>query len=444
MSIFKLSVILLLFSGFPVFAQEEPDDIALNTDEFQIYFYESLKQKGIENYDKAIQALYKCDQLDPNNPVVFFELGKNYLLQKDYLNAYDNFKRATELDATNRWYWAGMYDAAYNQRNFDESISLLKKLIIFRNDYKEELVKLYIYSQQYDLALQLIDELTDTVGKSEQREQFRAQILATNRYQGQEEKKYLDGIKDNPKEESNYIALIYIYHDKNEDQKAFDIAKQLEKSVPDSDWAQLSLFKFYNEADDDKQMAVALEKILKSHRIDRKIKHRVFNELLIYVKNKPQLSSLIENAIPYFKDDNQVKVTKEVGKFYLNQNNWKQAEKYFEMHFKTDADDVGNLLLWCQSLTELKDYSKLQIKASSFVDLFPLQPEFYYYQGLALHQEKNFKKAAEVLEAGLDFVIENNALEAQFYIQLGEAYHSLGDMKKKEVNFQKAQKLMNP
>ena len=58
---------------------QEPEDIAVKPDEFQDSFYESLKQKGIENYDKAIEALEKCQQSQPENPIVFFELGKNYL-----------------------------------------------------------------------------------------------------------------------------------------------------------------------------------------------------------------------------------------------------------------------------------------------------------------------------------------------------------------------------
>jgi hypothetical protein len=49
----------------------EPDDIALNTDAFQDSFYEALKQKGIENYDRAVEALEKCQTMQPNNPVVF-------------------------------------------------------------------------------------------------------------------------------------------------------------------------------------------------------------------------------------------------------------------------------------------------------------------------------------------------------------------------------------
>ena len=41
-------------------AQAEPDDIALVNDSFQDAFYESLKQKAIENYDKSIDALEIC------------------------------------------------------------------------------------------------------------------------------------------------------------------------------------------------------------------------------------------------------------------------------------------------------------------------------------------------------------------------------------------------
>lgn len=436
-------IILFLFS-FSVFGQvpEEPEDIALNNDEFQVYFYESLKQKGIENYDKAITALYRCQQLEPENSVVFFELGKNYLFQRDYLNAYENFKKATELDDKNRWYWAGMYDASYAQRDYDEAITVLQKLITFKEDYKEELVKLYMYTQQYGKAITLIDELTETVGKSEQREQYRAQILATNRYQGQAEKQYLDGIKSNPKEESNYIALIYLYSDKNETDKAFDIARKLEKAIPASDWAQVSLFKFHLDKNEGDAAVASMDKVLRSHKIDKKIKHRVFNEFLIFAKDKPQYSDELEKAIFYFRDDAEVKVTKEVAKFYQNKGDWDNALKYFEMHYKSNPEDVENLILWCNALSQKQLYPLLAIKAENFTELYPLQPDFYYYLGLALNQQKQYKKAIDFLETGVDYIIDNPSLEANFYIQLGEAFHGLGDAKKKETYFIKADKLL--
>ena len=103
-----LALSTLPFSGNTLLAQIEPEDIAAVTDEFQDSFYESLKQKGIENYDKAITSLEKCLQMQPNNPVVHFELGKNYLLSKDYKKAYASFEKASQLDPKNHWNLVGL------------------------------------------------------------------------------------------------------------------------------------------------------------------------------------------------------------------------------------------------------------------------------------------------------------------------------------------------
>jgi hypothetical protein len=61
---------------------------------------------------------------------------------------------------------------------------------------------------------------------------------------------------------------------------------------------------------------------------------------------------------------------------------------------------------------------------------------------LANNQLGAFKKAATILESGLDFVVDDEALEINFNIQLGEAYSGLGDNKKKEMYFTKANELI--
>ena len=42
------------------FNKTPDDDLGDNEDKFQELFYEALKQKGIENYDRAAEAFQKC------------------------------------------------------------------------------------------------------------------------------------------------------------------------------------------------------------------------------------------------------------------------------------------------------------------------------------------------------------------------------------------------
>ncbi len=435
------SLTLLLCNTAFLFAQE-PEDIAVKPDEFQDSFYESLKQKGIENYDKAIEALEKCQQSQPENPIVFFELGKNYLFQKNYEKAFQNFESATKIDPKNRWFWVGMYDVMYAKKDYNQSIILVQKLMEFDKSYKEDLASLYMNTAQFDKALVIINELNETEGKTDKRELYKADILKNTKLQGSEKDNLIGQIQKNPKDESNYIALIFLYSNSNQEEKALQVAKDLEKEIPTSDWAQVSLFKFHLNNNVGEKAVEAMNIVLLSKKIDSKIKHRILNEFLIFSKDKPQFDVDLDKAIRYFDNDPDVKVNKEVAKFYFLKKNWAKAIPYVESHLKSNPEDMDALLLLFQSYSENKQFDILAKKAENTIDLYPLQPQFYYYSGLAYNQIKNHKKAKDLLEMGLDYVVNDLKLETNFNIQLGEAFAGLGDTKKKEIYFAKAEKLL--
>ncbi|HAT81613.1 MAG TPA: cytochrome C biosynthesis protein, partial [Flavobacterium sp.] len=81
-------------------------------------------------------------------------------------------------------------------------------------------------------------------------------------------------------------------------------------------------------------------------------------------------------------------------------------------------------------------------KATTLVEIYPTQPQFYYFSGLANNQLKRFSNAKIMLEMGLDYVVDDIKLELNFNLQLGEAYNGLGDLKKKELYFAKANQLL--
>ncbi|HQK41011.1 MAG TPA: cytochrome C biosynthesis protein [Flavobacterium alvei] len=435
--------LVLLCNSASLLAQTEPEEIKTETDQFEEHFYESLKQKGIENYDKAITELGYCLKLKPNEASVHSEMGRNYLASKQYENAYSSFDKATQIDAKNKWFWIGMYDVCYQIKNYNQCIVVVNKLIEFDPIYKDDLVSLYMNTQQFDKALVLINELNEKVGKSDMRDLYKAQILSQGKFQNAEIDNLLAQIKLNPKVESNYVALIKLYSEKNEAQKAVEITKKLEAEIPESEWTQVGLFKFYLDKKEGPNAIKAMNIVLASSKIDSKIKHRVLNEFLNFVNTNPQYSPDLEKAISYFDKDSDVKVAKEIGKYYHAKKQWDKAITYYELSLKNSSnEDVETNLLLLQAYVETKQFEIVKKKASSLVESYPTQPQFYYFSGLANNQLKEYKKAATMLEVGIDFVVEDIILEANFNLQLGEAYNGLGDFKKKEMYFSKANQLL--
>ena len=202
------------------------------------------------------------------------------------------------------------------------------------------------------------------------------------------------------------------------------------------------MFKFHLNNNDGDNAVKAMNIVFPSKKIDSKIKHRMLNEFLLFTKNNPKYESDLDKALTYFDNDKEVRVAKEIGKFYYSKSNWAQAIKYFEMYLIDKEDDVEALLLLMQAYTENQQFDVLEKKSDNLTQLFPTQPQFYYYAGLANNQLKNYKKAIKVLDSGIDFVVDDDALEINFTIQLGEAYNGLGDAIKKEKYFSKANELI--
>ena len=79
-----------------------------------------------------------------------------------------------------------MYDVSYETKNFSQAIVVINKLITFDTKYKEDLTSLYMATNQFDKALNLINELNATSGKTERRELYKIQILSEGKYQNTE------------------------------------------------------------------------------------------------------------------------------------------------------------------------------------------------------------------------------------------------------------------
>lgn len=141
---------------------EESAEVFLEqySDEFQESFFEALKQKGIENYDRAINLLLECKNIDPKNIVVEHELAKVYTLNKQYNLARDYGVAALISEPENFWYLNTLFEALQKQgRSFEDlEMSLLSENV----KLQENLVLIYYNRGNFDDALSILKKFTKT------------------------------------------------------------------------------------------------------------------------------------------------------------------------------------------------------------------------------------------------------------------------------------------
>ncbi len=132
------------------------EDAALN---FQVHFFEALKQKAINNYSKAIESLEKCAEIDSESKTVDFEFSKNYLLLKNYNPAETFIDKALKRDPNNIYLLQHKVKIFKEQGSLKNAIELQMKIIKIKPKFSDELVLLYIQNKDYKLAENLIVEI---------------------------------------------------------------------------------------------------------------------------------------------------------------------------------------------------------------------------------------------------------------------------------------------
>ncbi|MCF2874799.1 MULTISPECIES: tetratricopeptide repeat protein [unclassified Tenacibaculum] len=308
-----MSLFFFLFYFLSLKAQDSipsSEDVSENDNiEFQENFFKALSNKAIFNYQKAIENLEKCNELDPNNKSVLFELSKNYVKLGRNNEALEYIKAAVEIDNENIWLLEHQVHILRKIAAFDEAIEVQEKIASKYPKKKRFLVFLHLQNRDVTSAKKVLSELE------------KSKLLNARLRVIQEKLEETRPSKENIKKEENTIV-------------STDLRANFEKE-------------------------------------------KSFNNLKLLL-NK------------------------------LSSNNDDDLLKYSE-----------------QGLA-----------------LFPAQPFVYFMNGKALNNKSQFKKAIQSLQNGVDFVIDNNEIEAKFYLEIARAYEGLNNPEKVKTYKNKAAKVL--
>jgi tetratricopeptide (TPR) repeat protein len=405
-------------------------------------FYDAVQEKITGNPDKAIDIYRACLKIDPNAAAVHFELSELFDFQGRFSLAIEHGKKAYELDRTNQWYILNLAQIYQKNGLLNEAIPLLEEVVRLNPDKPEHIFSLaetYRYANQPKKAIEVYNQLEKLVGQNEELTGYKQRIYIEFKMVAEAEKELQALIKSEPENVAYYGMLAELYESTGNSTKALELYEKIIKLEPDNGIVHLSLAYLYRR-EGQKEKAKQEEIIAFESPyvpIDAKI------GILLDYYSRPDYSSVSKHVFELLKNlefshPNDPKTFSMYADFYFREDKYEEA---LEKYKKTTQLDDTKFAIWQQVMlleTQLQLWDSLLVDSRRAINMFPTQPAFYFFNGIANNQLKNYKEAVKMLKAGKDLVIDNNKFLADFHEQLGDAYHNLNEHKLSDENYDKA------
>ena len=121
----------------------------------------------------------------------------------------------------------------------------------------------------------------------------------------------------------------------------------------------------------------------------------------------------------------------------------KTEEARFQFQLVTEMEP-DNASAWQQLLNlslkanDMEEVKRICLKCQ---ELFPDAPEYYFYLGIAHYQLKEYEKALETYQAGIQIIDkENTSLISDFYGQIGDIHYQMKNQEKAYEAYEEALK----
>lgn len=201
--------------------------------DFEKYFFEALHQKAIGNFDKAIVALEKCQNLKRDDKAIHFEFGKNYFNLEKYIEAEAFTKKALLKDADNLYVQMLLRDIYNKQGNYTEALVVQENIALNHGNSELDLVILYIKNNKIDKAKQILIDLEKKGALDENFLPFKESILDGNESTPEDditdkplEEHTLKQLQSRFKTEKSYSVLEPLLTKLNDKEKYLELEKQ--------------------------------------------------------------------------------------------------------------------------------------------------------------------------------------------------------------------------
>ncbi len=406
-------------------------------------FHKAVRFKATGRVDEAILAMEECLAMRKDDDAVYYALSELELMRNNEAKAAEYIQKAAELDPDNVWYTQEMAYMYFNVGDYPNAITQFEILVKKQPD---NIDWLYGYSEVLRLnkdfikAVDALNKTQDQIGLNPQLsiQKYQLYMMANQPEKGLSE--LMKAREVFPKDAQLIATLTDHYLQSGNQQKAREMLEELVKADPNNGRAKLALADLYQRQGKKDKVHELLVGALGSDDVDIDTKMKILMSMQETVFSEDEkMTELV--GIMLEKYPNEAKAHSINGDYLMQIG---KEEEALIAYRKALEYDKNQFPIWNQVLVmeyQLGKDNWLYEDSKECLDLFPTISTVYLLNGVSANLTGRPDEAIEVLSTGLELVINDTPLLAEFYGQLGDAYFATGEPSTAKEKYKKALEL---
>ena len=398
------------------------------------YFSKGIEYKYNEDYDAAIDFFELALLAFPEDHASMYELSALYVLQGRVDKGFEMIQQAVQLDNSNKWYKIRLANYHKQNRDYEAFISIYDELL--DNDpnnleYLEAYIDALLHIGDYERVTEKLDVYEENIGVNEY---ISLQKLEIYDLLGKKDKvvSEMEKLSAAYPYDTRYMSMLaetYVQNGREKD--AYPLYLKIKQLDPENPYINISLLEYYqNQGDVDK----AFEEFILSIRnknLDYNTKTQIYE---YWFDKKDSSDNTAKEAEQAGKAFIETHPDKEIGYYiigtvHFNEERYDKAQEYY---LDAIARDSTTFISWYQLIftdAELNLTHALYKHTKTAMRFYPEQPIFYYFNGLALIEKREYEEAIKILDTGRKMSADKK-LTASFDTYIADIYHELGNKEK--------------
>ncbi|MCO4293140.1 tetratricopeptide repeat protein [Solitalea sp. MAHUQ-68] len=395
------------------------------------YFLNGLREKTLGETNNAIRNFLLCLDIDNTNDAAYYELALAYQILEQNESAIIAIEKAIQYNKEQLWYYQLKASLQQQLEMFGkaaDTYSMLISLSPKNEEFYYNQANALIFADRIDEALSVYYRIEKLFGYSDELVLQRQRVYLKKGDLHDAVKEMEELIKRNPDDIRYYLMTAELYESNNLYDKALEKYQQAMKVAPDNGYLHLALADYYKVKGNKTAVFEAVKRAFVSDEVDFESKVRIlYNNYTDPNQQSVRNETLILSNILIDKYPHNAQVYSIRADLMLIQDKKKEACVLYK---KSLENDKSNYAVWEQLARVqlgLGDFKEVVATTTVALGYFPDKVLLYLFDGIAKAQTGNNKGAIESYTKGLVLSKDSKELSAQFYGNIGDSYHSIGN-----------------